>query len=166
MDKGEDVKTASKCVFVLDAVHWIDAAIQELCSSTVKKCFLKCGIGHADESSTSDDEDNVALNELVHGHNDLSSQSVDDFIACDNDLETCDNTTTNLENQILGKYLEQQNKILAEKDEGKLSEENETSSMEKCSKSHLTLIRATLKCVKDIKSFLLKRDAAHLLTHL
>ena len=160
MDQGENVKTASKCVFVLDAVYWIDAAIQELCSSTVKKSFLKCGIGHADESSTSDDEDNVALNELVHGHNDLSSQSVDDFV-------TCVNTTTNLENQILDEYLEQQNKILAESDEGKLYEENETSSsMEKCSKSRLTLIRATLKCVKDIKSFLLKRDAAHLLTPL
>ena len=55
MDKGEDVKTASKCVFVLDAVHWIDTVIQELRSSTVKKCFLKCGIGYVEESSTSDE---------------------------------------------------------------------------------------------------------------
>ena len=101
MDKREDVKTASKCVSVLDAVHWIDTAIRELRSSTVKKCFLKCGIGYVDESSTSNDEDNVAFNELVsrvQGHNDLLSQSVHDFVACDNDLETCDNTTTNLEN--------------------------------------------------------------------
>ena len=65
MDKGEDVKTVLKCVSILDAVHWIDTAIQELYSFTVKKCFLKCGIGHLDESSTSDDENKAVLNELV-----------------------------------------------------------------------------------------------------
>ena len=70
--------------------------------------------------------------------------------------------TTNLENQILDKYFEQQNKIQAESDdEEKLPEENKTSySTEKCSKSSLTSVRATLKYVKDIKSFLLERDAA------
>ena len=36
--------------------------------------------------------------------------------------------------------------------------------MDKYSKSSLTSVRASLKCVKDIKSFLLERDAAHLLT--
>ena len=90
MDKDEDMKTVSKCVSVLDAVHWIDTAIQELHFSTVKKKrFLKCGIGHVDESSTSNDENNVALNELVsrvQDHNNLSSQSINDFVACDNDL--------------------------------------------------------------------------------
>ena len=79
----------------------------------------------------------------------------------------CDNTTTNLENQILDEYLEQQNKIPAESDEEKLPEENEaSSSTEKCSKSPLTSISATLKCVENIKSFLLERNAAHLLTSL
>ena len=154
MDKGENVKTVSKCVSVLDAVHWIDATIREFRSSTIKKCFLKCGIRHFDESSTLDNEDNVALNELVlraQGHSDLSPKSIDDFVACDYDLETCDNTTTDLENQILNKYLKQQNKIPAESDD----EENETSSTEKCSKSPLTSVRATLKCVEDINFFLL-----------
>ena len=104
----------------------------------------------------------MALNELVsrvQGHNDLSSQTVDDFVAFDNDMERCDNTTTNLENQILDK----QSKISAESDdEEELPKENETiSSMEKCSKFPLTSVRATLKCVEDIKSFLLERDAAH-----
>ena len=35
--------------------------------------------------------------------------------------------------------------------------------MDKCSKSSLTSVRATLKCVEDIKYFLLERDAVHLL---
>ena len=55
--------------------------------------------GDVDETSTSDDEDNVVLNDLVariQGHNDLLLQSFDDFVACDNDVETCDNTITNL----------------------------------------------------------------------
>ena len=154
MDKEEDAKNVSKCVSALDAVHWIDTAIREVRSSTVKKCFQKCGIGPVNESSTSDDEDNVVLKDLFsrdHGHNDLLFQSFDDFAACDNDLETCDNTTTNLENQMLEEYLEMQNKIRVETD----NEENEaSSSMDKCSKSSLISVRATLKCVEDIKSFL------------
>ena len=168
MDKEENVKNVSKCVSVLDAEHCIDTAIREVRSSTVKKCFQKCRIGHVDESSTSDDEDNAVLNDLVsrvQGHNDLLFQSFDDFVAYDNDLETCDNTTTNLENQVLEEYLEMQNKIPSESDnEEKLPKENEaSSSMDKCSKSSLTSVRATLKCVEDIKSFLLERDAVHLL---
>ena len=61
-----------------------------------------------------------------------------------------------------------QNKIPAESDnEEELSEENEAnSSVDKCSKSSLTSVRATLKCVEDIKSFLFERDAVHLLTPL
>ena len=156
MDKEEDVKNVSKCLSALDAVHWIDTAIREVYSSTVKNCFQKCGIGHVNDSSTSDDEDNVVLNDLVsriQGHNDLLFRSFDDFVACDNDLETCDNTTTNLENQVLEEYLEMQNKIPAESD----NEENQaSSSMDKCSKSSLTSVRATLKCFEDIKSFLLE----------
>ena len=145
MDKEEDVKNVSNCMSVLDAAHWIDTAIREVRSSTIKKCFQKCGIKHVDESSTSGDENNVVLNDLVsrvQGHNDLLFQSFNDVVACDNDLETCDNTTTNLENQVLEEYLEMQNKIPAESDnEEKLPEENEaSSSMDKCSKSSLTLI--------------------------
>ena len=49
MDKEEDVKNMSKCVSVLDAEHCIDTAIREVRSSTVKKCFQKCGIRHVDE---------------------------------------------------------------------------------------------------------------------
>ena len=114
----------------------------------------------------------MALNELVsrvQGHNDLSSQSVNEFVACDNNLETGDNTTTYLENLILDKYLEQQNKIPAESDdEEKLPEENETgSSMKKYSKISFDITaRATLKCIQDKKSFLLESGAAHLLTPL
>ena len=69
---------------------------------------------------------------------------------------------------MLEEYLEKQNKIPSQSDnEEKLPSENEaSSSMDKCSKSFLTSVRATLKCVKDIKSFLLKRDAVHLLTPL
>ena len=55
--------------------------------------------GDVDETSTTDDEDNVVLNDLVariQGHNDLLLQSFDDFVACDNNLEMCDNTITNL----------------------------------------------------------------------
>ena len=46
----------------------------------------------------------MVLNDLVaniQGHNDLLLQSFDNFVACNNDVETCDNTTTNLENQVL-----------------------------------------------------------------
>ena len=73
IDKEEYVKNVSKCVSFLDAVHWIDTATREVRFSTVKKCFQKCGIGHVDESSTSDDKDNVVLNDFVsrvQGHND------------------------------------------------------------------------------------------------
>ena len=175
MERGEDVMTLSKCVSVLDAIHWINTAVQQVRSTTVKKCFLRCGIGHAeaDDSSTSDDEDNVGLSELVsrvQSHLDLPSQSVDDFTACDNDLETCDNATSNLENRILEEYHEQQNKVSnSDKcdDEENLPEENEESSSTKnCKKNALTSIGATLKCVEDIKSFLLERNAPHLLTPL
>ena len=40
--KKEDAKNVSKCVYVSDAVlHWIDTALREVRSSTVKKCFQK-----------------------------------------------------------------------------------------------------------------------------
>ena len=171
MDKGEDVKTVSKCVFVLDAVHWIDAAILELRFSTVKKCFLKCGIGHVDESSTSDDEDNVALNELVsrvQGHNDLSSQSVDGFVACDNDLQTRNSITTNLKIKFWTSTLSSKTRfqinMMVKKNCLKIMKQ--VLLWRNAAKSPLTLVRATLKCVEDIKSFLLERDGAHLLTPL
>ena len=69
---------------------------------------------------------------------------------------------------MLEEYLELQNKIPAESDnEDKLSEENEaSSSSDKCIKSSLASVRATLKCVEDIKSFSIVRDAAHLFTPL
>ena len=59
-----------------------------------------------------------------------------------------------------------QNKTAAESDnEEKLPDENEASSfVDKRSKSSLTSVRATLKCVEDIKSYLLERNATHLLT--
>ena len=116
--------------------------------------------GDVDETSTSDDEDNVILNDHVariQGHNDLLLQSFDDFIACDNNVETCVHKLKKLKNQMLEQYLELQNKIPAESDnEDKLPEENEiSSSIDKCSKSSLASVRATLKCIEDIKSFLL-----------
>ena len=117
--------------------------------------------GDVDETSTSDDEDNVVLNDLVariQGHNNLLLPSFDDFVACDNDVETCDNTITNLKIKCWrNEYLELQNKIPAESDnEDKLPKENEaSSSVDKCSKASLALVRATLKCAEDINFFLL-----------
>ena len=115
----------------------------------------------------------MGLSELVsrvQSHLYLPSQSVDDFAACDNDLETCDNATSNFENRILEEYHEQQNKVSnSDKydDEENLPEENEeNSSTKNCKKNALTSIGATLKCVEDIKSFLLERNAPHLLTPL
>ena len=85
--------------------------------------------GDVDETSTSDDEDNVVLNDLVariQDHNNLLLPSFDDFVACDNDVETCDNTITNLKIKCWrNEYLELQNKIPAESDnEDKLPKEN------------------------------------------
>ena len=108
----------------------------------------------------------MVLNDLVariQGHNDLLLQSFDDFVACDNDVETCDNTIKNLKIKCWrNEYLELQNKIPAESDnEDKLSEEKEaSSSTDKCSKSSLASVRATLKCVGH-KTFSIVRDAAH-----
>ena len=59
IDKDEDVINVSKCVSVLDAINWVDAAVREVSCSTVKKCFFKCGIGHNDESASIDKEDNL-----------------------------------------------------------------------------------------------------------
>ena len=58
---------------------------------------------------------------------------------------------------MLEECLKLQNKIPADSDnEDKLPEENEaSSSIDKCSKSSLASVRVTLKCVEDIKSFLL-----------
>ena len=75
----------------------------------------------------------MVLNDLVariQGHNDLLLQSFDHFVACDNDVEACDNTITNSKIKRLEEYLELQNKIPAESDnEDKLSKENEASSI-------------------------------------
>ena len=45
--------------------------------------------------------------------------SVDDFVACDNNLETCENTTAKLESQILDECLEQRYRILSKSDDKK-----------------------------------------------
>ena len=56
-------------------------------------------------------------------------------------------------------------KISAESDnEEKLPEENKASSSKDKQSKSLTLVKVTLKCAKNIKSFLLEKDAAHLLT--
>ena len=96
MDKEENV---SKCLSVLDALHWIDTAILEVVLLPKKSTSKNVEFKGVDETSTSNDEDNVVLNDLVariRGHNDLLLQSFDDFVACDTDVETCDNTITNL----------------------------------------------------------------------
>ena len=92
-------------------------------------------------------------------NNDLLLQSVDDFVACDNDVEMCDSTITNLKIKCWRNTLSCKTRFhLKVIMKTKLSEENEaSSSIDKCSKFSLASVRATLKCVEDIKSFPLKR---------
>ena len=115
--------------------------------------------GDVDETNTSNDEDNVVLNDLVariRGHNDLLLQSFDYFVACDNNVEACDDTITNSK-------IKCWRNTLSCKTRFQLIVIMKTNCLKKI-KQDLLLTNAanllwhqriTLKCVEDIKSFLL-----------
>lgn len=103
MDSCTDIKEVVAGIKVLDAIYWLNTAIQNLTENTkentVPNCFRKAGSkfngddnGNQDEDE--DDEDNLALSELrpLMARAKFDDSTVDEFISLDDDIMTENDT--------------------------------------------------------------------------
>lgn len=169
MDKGEDITNISKCVSVLDAINWITAAVKEVSCSTVKRCFAKAGM--TDECLDIDEEEDIPLSDLVarvQNHLGLDNESVEDYLACDDDLDTCETDASDLEQRIIEEFVKPADSNTATSSEHaeNAEESDEESDLPQTvveDKSKITNVRVAIEAVEQLKTFLLNKDATHLL---
>uniref|UniRef100_A0A3Q2XK21 DDE-1 domain-containing protein n=1 Tax=Hippocampus comes TaxID=109280 RepID=A0A3Q2XK21_HIPCM len=117
MDECNKVSDLVKKITVRDALEWIEAAWMKLESSTISKCFSKCGFSHTDaithdaEGEDIDETDLIPLRQIIP---DLTNQ---DLLNVDCDLAvTKDYTATEIT-----ELLEQTTNVIESEEEDDLS---------------------------------------------
>ena len=89
IDKGSDVKNLHSWINVLDGCHWVATAVRGIETSTVEKCFARCGFADATDLED-DEEDDVALATLIRRWQDTANvdQPLDaaTFVTFDDDV--------------------------------------------------------------------------------
>lgn len=177
IDAGDDITNVAKCVSVLDAINWIDYAVKEVKPSTVKRCFERSGITEA--ALGVDPEDDLPLADLIEADPDdetsllelvlrvqerleLSDGSVEDYLSCDAEVETCDGDVNGIELRVLGGFLEEQldHPDKEDKEDEDEDEEDEEDKNETC----IVNVHQALHQLEQLKSFIVEKDATHLLT--
>uniref|UniRef100_A0A3Q2XZU1 HTH CENPB-type domain-containing protein n=1 Tax=Hippocampus comes TaxID=109280 RepID=A0A3Q2XZU1_HIPCM len=117
MDECNKASDLVKKITVRDAIEWIEAAWMKLESSTISKCFSKCGFSHTDaithdaEGEDIDETDLIPLRQIIP---DLTNQ---DLLNVDCDLAvTKDYTATEIT-----ELLEQTTNVIESEEEDDLS---------------------------------------------
>ena len=110
MDKNDNISNISKCVSVLDAINWILRTVKGLDATTVKKCFYKYRVALESNIKSFDASNEISLAELVlqvQKHLDIDGEGADEYVISDDDIPTCDVSSTNLTEQVLDEFQEQ-----------------------------------------------------------
>ena len=102
IDSQTSANDLSKSVTVLDACYWIKNAVKGIKSSTVSRCFSRCGFQDT-QVTTVEDEDDQPLEELIHGlrHLTNSTMTAEEFVNIDNDAPANEEVPVDWEAAIL-----------------------------------------------------------------
>ncbi|KAI6661301.1 Tigger transposable element-derived protein 6-like [Oopsacas minuta] len=108
INNGCEDETVAKSINILDACHWIVAAVKEIRPSTVQKCFSKCGINlnFEDDAANNEDEEIQTLTKLLNissEHNICDNAIVDpqSYVNMDSEIQVNDNLEGEWESRIL-----------------------------------------------------------------
>ncbi|XP_041346709.1 tigger transposable element-derived protein 6-like [Gigantopelta aegis] len=163
LDSEENVSSAdvAKSVSVLDAVQWLKAAVKDVRTETVKRCFAKAGIRSAATPTNEDDDpdDDVHLSKLrelvvmANGRLEIDDHmSVEEYSNMDFDLPVCENLEEDWEDTLVHRI------------NGKESEENVEPSVndsdddDKTEGSLITSHQDALKWLREISMFCLTKE--------
>ena len=156
--------------------------MKEVKPSTVKRCFERSGITEAVLGV--DPEDDLPLADLITANPDdetplfelvlkvqerleLSEGSVEDYLSCDAEVETCDGDVNGLERHVLDDFLEEQlDHPEKEDEEGEEDKEDEEGEEDKnvTNDTCIKNVNQALHQLEQLKSFIVGKGAPHLLT--
>ena len=80
---------------------------KDLDATTVKKCFYKSGVALESNIESFDASDEISLAEFVlqvQEHLDIDGEGADEYVTNDDDIPTCDVSSTNLTQQVLNEF--------------------------------------------------------------
>ena len=152
----------AKSINCLDACHWVNAAVNDVKSSTVQNCFRKCGIEHVSNSSSpdleSDHEHELApLLPIVAEQLQLSEPlSVEDYANIDNDAPAVEELHEGWEEQLITDFI-------AEKDASTSTQLEEDEKEDAVPKSTITSISSAMKWTSELKLFAAEKGLATVL---
>ena len=168
MNKGDKTSNILKCVSVLDAINWISRAVKYLDATTVKKCFYKSGVALESNIESFDTSDEISLAELVlqvQEHLGIDGEGADEYVTGDDNVPTCDLSSTNLTEQVLDEFQERLREPVCEYDFDE--DEIEPITTLSTSNSPIENVGGALKLIEELRKFLSQqKDAAHLITPL
>ena len=157
IDNASSATEVAKSISVLDACHWVKAAMDDIKPVTVENCFRKAGIKHeleVDIEVTNPDE-MVPLSELVPRvceQLDIPLQTVENILELDNDISATEELTDGWEQEILEDFLAEKAGTCTNGNES----EDETTVTE-VMKPAITTISEAMKWTYELKIFAAER---------
>lgn len=158
LSKIENASSAAeiaKSINVLDACHWIKAAMDDIKPVTVENCFHKAGIKHeleADIEVTSPDE-MIPLNDLIPRvceSLDIPPLTSDNVLELDNEIPTTEELLDGWEQEILEDYI-------AEKAGTNGNESDDESTEAEVVKPAITTVSEAMRWTYELKQFAAER---------
>lgn len=131
VDSATQASAAAMAISVFDAIQFISSSIEEISSSTVLKCFLRCGFKVGSEIDDDwDDEDDIALAALIKDTSEhlqlVQPMNADEFIALDDDASPTEELDGEWEKQLVDDFLGQSEMadVSSDSEDENVSEEN------------------------------------------
>lgn len=151
-DKSKCGSQLLKDITILQAIYWIHRSWQEVETTTIQKCFAKCGFQdlasqHLSDDSDSDydQDDNVPL-KVVSMARQLFGCDFQELVQLDQHMSTCD--------QNVRDWSKSANELLADLDGPSLSDNDEDTDVEPQQKAPCTLSELDFY-ISEIKNFAL-----------
>ena len=157
-DSGETDVTSGKFINVLDAVHWIHSAVNNIKTQTVSSCFRKAGFP-VEQTEEEDPEEDIPLAELIAtASKQLKIQdpmTAEEFISTDEEVSATEELGDNWEKELVDDFISSQN---PEEDEEQEEEEPEDKEEEECLIKDLA---EALKMSRHLKLFSMKKGLSN-----
>lgn len=170
-DETVTSESLAKSVTVLDAtcIQWVSAAVKEVKSETVTKCFKKAGVVKTGQTSDSDndDEENLPLNELRElvraTRNRLNIQddmTLDQYVNIDNDVPVTAELSENWQDDLLEIVRDQTVRDC----DGESVRDDDDDYDEPVTCCKIKTHEEALEWIRDLKMYCLQKDIHELMT--